>query len=224
MYIFYNEEKYHCKFISGKSIIYTELPNNFPNEINGEIKLYSDDGFLLRTDFTNNYLQKIFKDGSLTLTNDIESTQSNSIEKALSKKLSEISNACNSAIITGVDVNINDQSIHFNLSLEDQANISNLFRVVELGGTEFPYQADGGVCSVYTAAQIATIYTTAQSHITYHLTYHNALKQYVQSLEDISTVQAIQYGMVLPEPYLTEMTEKLSVAQSQMDAIMAKLQ
>ena len=146
------------------------------------------------------------------------------LSNAITKKLSEISTACNTAIISGIDVEIDGEPVHFNLSLEDQANISNLFRVVELGGTSFPYQADGGVCSVYTAAQIATIYTTAQSHITYHLTYHNALKQYVQSLEDISTVQAIQYGMLLPEPYLTEMTEKLSVAQSQMDAIMEKLQ
>ena len=145
------------------------------------------------------------------------------LSSAITKKLAEISNACNTAITSGIDVEIDGESVHFNLSLEDQANISNLFRVVELGGTSFPYQADGGICSVYTAAQIATIYTTAQSHITYHLTYHNALKQYVQSLEDISTVQAIQYGMVLPEPYLTDMTEKLSVAQSQMDAIMAKL-
>ncbi|WP_300690803.1 hypothetical protein [uncultured Oscillibacter sp.] len=29
---------------------------------------------------------------------------------------------------------------------QDQSNIANLFRVVELGGTEFPYQADGGKC------------------------------------------------------------------------------
>lgn len=145
-------------------------------------------------------------------------------EKSISKKLTEISKACNAAITAGIDVEINLVPTHFNLSLEDQANISNLFRVVELGGTSFPYQADGGVCAVYTAAEIATIYTTAQSHITYHLTYHNALKQYVQSLTTTDAVQVVTYGMELPEPYKTEVEEKLSVASAQMDAIMAKLQ
>lgn len=146
------------------------------------------------------------------------------LSSAITKKLAEISNACNTAIISGIDVEIDGEPVHFNLSLEDQANISNLFRVVELGGTEFPYQADGGVCDVYTAAEIVTIYTTTQSHITYHLTYHNALKQYVQSLTDIESVQAVTYGMELPEPYLSEMNQKLAVAKQQMDAIVAKLQ
>lgn len=204
-------------------MLYSRLPEDFPAPVSGEIKLYADDGFLLRTDNTSDYLRQTFANGVLTLTN-VPEPESATLAEEVSGKLSEISTACNTAIISGIDVEIDGEPVHFNLSLEDQANISNLFRVVELGGTSFPYQADGGVCSVYTAAQIATIYTTAQSHITYHLTYHNALKQYVQSLTDISTVQAIQYGMVLPEPYLTDMTEKLSVAQSQMDAIMAKLQ
>lgn len=138
-------------------------------------------------------------------------------------KLKEISAACNAVIVAGIDLELSEGTVHFNLSIEDQSNIANLFRVVELGGTEFPYQADGGVCRIYTAAEIAQIYIAAQSMITAQTTYHNSLKSYVQSLETAEEIAAIAYGVVLPDPYLTEMNEKLAVAQAQMVAIVEKM-
>lgn len=138
-------------------------------------------------------------------------------------KLKEISIACNETIVNGVDLTLDGETVHFNLSTEDQANIANLFRVVELGGTEFPYQSDGGVCRIYTAAEIARIYIAAQTLITTQTTYHNALKAYVQSLEGAEEISAVTYGMTLPEPYLSEMNAKLAVAQAQMNAITEKL-
>lgn len=138
-------------------------------------------------------------------------------------KLKEISDACNSVIVAGIDLELNEGTVHFNLSIEDQSNIANLFRVVELGGTEFPYQSDGGVCRIYTSSEIAQIYIAAQTMITTQTTYHNELKMYVQSLETAEDIAAVQYGMTLPDPYLTEMNEKLSVAQAQMNAIITKL-
>lgn len=150
--------------------------------------------------------------------------EDNALSVVMSAKLSEISNACNAVIVNGVDIKFGEETVHFNLSIEDQSNINNLFRVVELGGTEFPYQADGGVCRIYTAAEIAAIYIAAQTLITTQTTYHNELKQYVQTLTSAEEVSAIQYGMTLPEPYLTEMNEKLAVAQQQMQAIVGRMQ
>lgn len=138
-------------------------------------------------------------------------------------KLKEISEACNDMIVAGVDLELADGTVHFNLSIEDQSNIANLFRIVELGGTQFPYQSDGGVCRIYTATEIAQIYVAAQTMITTQTTYHNELKLYVQSLETAEDVTAVQYGMELPDPYLTEMNEKLAVAQSQMQGIVVSM-
>lgn len=81
------------------------------------------------------------------------------------------------------------------LALEDQSNINNLFRVVELGGTEFPYQADDGTCSVYTASEIANIYIAAQTLITTQTAYHNALKEYVLAMENEEDIASVEYGM-----------------------------
>lgn len=70
MYIKYNDRKYSCKcIINNNSIVYKDLPENFSENITGEIALYADDNFELRKDNTNNYLRQIFKDGVLTLTN-----------------------------------------------------------------------------------------------------------------------------------------------------------
>lgn len=147
----------------------------------------------------------------------------NAIDTIREAKLLEISKACNSVIVAGVNVQIGDRVDHFNLSLEDQSNINNLFRVVELGGTKFPYQADDGTCTVYSAQDIAQIYITAQGHITTQTAYHNALKSYVNSLGSSDEIAGVQYGMELPDPYATELADKLAVAQEQMNAIVARL-
>lgn len=149
--------------------------------------------------------------------------EDNALSVIMTAKLSEISKMCNAVIVAGVDITLGEEIVHFNLSIEDQSNINNLFRVVELGGTEFPYQSDGGVCRVYSASEIVQIYVAAQTLITSQTTYHNELKQYVQTLDNVEEISAIQYGMTLPEPYLTEMNEKLAVAQQQMEAIVANM-
>lgn len=173
---------------------------------------------------TTGLLNAVAKDW-ITITDVIEIVgEDNALSVVMSAKLSEISNACNAVIVNGVDIKFGEENVHFNLSIEDQSNINNLFRVVELGGTEFPYQADGSVCRIYTAAEIAAIYIAAQTLITTQTTYHNELKQYVQTLTSAEEVSAIQYGMTLPEPYLTEMNEKLAVAQQQMQAIVGRMQ
>lgn len=149
--------------------------------------------------------------------------EDNALSVVMAAKLAEISKVCNAVIVAGVDITLGDETVHFNLSIEDQSNINNLFRVVELGGTEYPYQAGGGVCRIYSAQEIAQIYLAAQTLITTQTTYHNTLKAYVQSLTDADDIGAVQYGMELPEKYAQEMNSKLAVAQQQMQDIVAKL-
>lgn len=70
MYIKYKETDYPCKCnIGTQSITYSNLPEDFPETVEGEIILCANDGFVMRTDNTENYLRQVFKDGTLTLTN-----------------------------------------------------------------------------------------------------------------------------------------------------------
>lgn len=169
-------------------------------------------------------LLKAVEHGWVTIEDVVEIVgEDNALSFIMAAKLAEISNMCNAVIVAGVDIELGEESVHFNLSIEDQSNINNLFRVVELGGSEFPYQSDGGVCRVYSANEIVQIYIAAQTLITTQTTYHNELKQYVQSLDNAEAISSVEYGMTLPEPYLTEMNEKLAVAQQQMQAILTNM-
>lgn len=169
-------------------------------------------------------LLKAVEHGWVTIGDVVEIVgEDNALSFIMAAKLAEISNMCNAVIVAGVDIELGEESVHFNLSIEDQSNINNLFRVVELGGSEFPYQSDGGVCRVYSANEIVQIYIAAQTLITTQTTYHNELKQYVQSLDNAEAISSVEYGMTLPEPYLTEMNEKLAVAQQQMQAILTNM-
>lgn len=149
--------------------------------------------------------------------------EDNAAEVIRSAKISEISAACNAEIVKGFDIELGGAVEHFSLSMEDQNNIANLFRVVELGGTEFPYQADGGKCRIYTAQEIIQIYAAAQTAITSQTTYHNALKAYVLSLKDVEKISAVTCGMTLPKKYRDEVDEKLAAAQEQMYVIAERL-
>lgn len=162
--------------------------------------------------------------GWLTVADVVEIVgEDNATDVIRSAKVAEISAACNAVIVAGFDIELAGETEHFNLSIEDQSNIANLFRVVELGGTEFPYQADGGKCRIYTSQEIAQIYLAAQTVITTQTTYHNALKAYVMSLTSADKIASVTYGMTLPKKYATEMNEKLAVAQAQMEAIAGRL-
>ena len=70
MYVKYKNKKYPCKCsISNETIRYNDLPEDFPDIVQGDIVLCADDGFELRTDDTKDYARQIFENGTLTLTN-----------------------------------------------------------------------------------------------------------------------------------------------------------
>jgi hypothetical protein len=189
------------------------LKELYQNGLNGKTPAISEDGLLAAV-----------TKGLITVDDLVEILgEDNALSTVRSAKLKEISVACNATIVHGIDVTIGDRTDHFNLALEDQSNINNLFRVVELGGTEFPYQADDGTCTIYSASEIASIYIAAQTHITSQTAYHNALKAYINTLETTEDITAVTYGQDLPEPFSTELANKLSVAEKQMDAILSKL-
>ena len=149
-------------------------------------------------------LLKAIERGWATISDIVEIVgEDNALSVIMTAKLSEISNACNTVIVSGVDITFGEESVHFNLSIEDQSNINN--------------------CRVYSAAEIVQIYIAAQTLITSQTTYHNELKQYVQTLTSVEDISAVKYGMTLPEPYLSEMNEKLAVAQQQMQSIVSKM-
>jgi hypothetical protein len=72
-----------------------------------------------------------------------------------------------------------------------------------------PYHADGEQCIFYTSEEINEIVETATAFKIYHTTYYNALKGYVNALDTIEAINAIEYGTPIPEEYKSDVLRML---------------
>lgn len=145
------------------------------------------------------------------------------VESAKSYKLEEISKACENMILAGATIQISTGEKQFSYTEKDQLNISEMFSAVLMGATSYPYHEDDGLCEMFTAQDIVSIYTTLSVLKTSQLTYHNQLKHYVESLETPEAVMAVTYGQGLTGEYLDSYNAIVAQTQAQLEAILAKL-
>ena len=140
-------------------------------------------------------------------------------------KLVEISKSCEDYIYAGTDVTYTDGvKEHFTYSLVDQSNISEMFTAVMVGATQYPYPADGEICKIYSKEQIVTIYGTLSLFKTEATTYHNSLKAQINAMTDIDAISATKFKETeLTGEYLTNYTAMMASAQTQLNAILAKI-
>lgn len=147
------------------------------------------------------------------------------LNKAKQSKLIEISKSCEDYIYAGTNVALPDNTTeHFTYTLADQSNISEMFTAIMAGATEYPYHADGEICKIYSKDKIVTIYGTLSLFKTEATTYHNSLKAQVNAMTDIDAISAIKFKeTALTGEYLTNYTEMMASAQTQLNAILAKI-
>ena len=147
-------------------------------------------------------------------------TEITTVEQALSAKLAELSAACNTAINAGAEVTLSaDTAEHFSYTIDDQANISEMFLACMMGAQSYPYHANDKSCKSYTAAEVMAIYSTLAMHKTGQLTYHNQLKQYVNTLETVEDILAVTYGQELTGTYLETYNSMMQEAQTQLAVV-----
>jgi len=114
-----------------------------------------------------------------------------------------MSNNCRKSIENGFDIEIRGKTKHFSLTTHDQLNLISLDRMAQ-NQTLIPYHADGEDVIFYTPEEINDIIDSANALKTYHTTYYNALKNYINALNTIEEISAIEYGIEIPEQYQTE--------------------
>lgn len=135
------------------------------------------------------------------------------------RKIAECNDACSRAITAGCDVDLTDGTTeHFALTAEDQINIATAEKAVQAGATQFPYHADGKLCRMYSAADIMKIIHAATAHKTYHTTYFNHLKTYIERMEDKAEIQAVRYGAELPDDLKASLQAIMDAMQAMLDA------
>ena len=136
------------------------------------------------------------------------------VEALRSTKLAELSAAANAAITSGCEVDLPSGSTEqFSLTEADQINLSAAFTAVAQGAPGYPYHADGQLCRLYPAADIAAIGAAVTAHKMYHTTYCNHMLVWTRRAETPEELAAIHYGTELPEDLAKNMMEVLQFAQ-----------
>lgn len=140
----------------------------------------------------------------------IDPIDETTIEYVRAAKINEMSKTCNQIIENGFDIEIAGEPCHFSLTVQDQLNLITLSSMAAQGIDQIPYHADGQLCKFYTAEQINAIVNQATMFKTYHTTYYNALKAYINSLDTIEAIGAIVYGVDLPEEFKTDVLRAIT--------------
>ena len=111
-------------------------------------------------------------------------------------------------IESGFDLDLRGETHHFSLTTQDQLNLMNLSTMIQTQDL-IPYHADGEETLFYSAEEIKEIIAAANQFKIYQTTYYNALKTYINALETIEEISAIEYGITIPEEYKSDVLRML---------------
>jgi hypothetical protein len=156
-------------------------------------------------------MNHFYDSGATSPEPEIELVPEPTTEYIRSVKLKEMSYNCNKTITNGFDITLSDgNSYHFSLTTQDQLNLITLATMVESGETQIPYHADGEPCKFYSTLDIKAIIDKATEFKTYHISYYNSLKIYINSMETMEEISEVTYGIEIPEEYQSEVLKTLN--------------
>lgn len=147
---------------------------------------------------------------------EMEIPDDGSIDIVRDNIIARMSAACSAAISNGVDVVLSDGSMHhFSLGIEDQLNLISLQGMLFTGAEAVPYHADGEECRYYSAKDFTAIATAVTNWKLYQESYFNSLRAYIQSMETMPELLAVEYGMEVPAEYQTVVLQQMLAIQVQ---------
>ena len=125
------------------------------------------------------------------------------VEYVRAAKITEMSATCRRTIEGGFDLDLRGETHHFSLTTQDQLNLMSISVMAQTQDL-IPYHADGEESTFYTAEEINQVIAAATSFKNYNLSYYNALKAYINSLDTIEAIAAITYGTPIPDEYKSD--------------------
>ena len=130
------------------------------------------------------------------------------LEELQAAKKQEVNAACNKTIVEGFDVELSDGQIHhFTMKEEDQIAFLTCLALISKGETAIPWHPNGSStqpCVFYSTDDMQKITDAAYEHRTFHTTYCNSLKIWVEATETAEELQEIYYGADVPETYQSD--------------------
>lgn len=129
------------------------------------------------------------------------------LDEVKEAKVAEMNAVQQSIIAAGVTVKLSDGSEeHFTLTEKDQISLFGLKDGLNDGEEKLPWHVDDESihCRYYTPENTRTITTTARRFVIFHVTYFRDLRIYIRSLQTKEEVEAIPYGIMIPEEYQSD--------------------
>ena len=130
------------------------------------------------------------------------------LEELQAAKKQEVNAACNKTIVEGFDVKLSDGQIHhFTMKEEDQIAFLTCLALISKGETAIPWHPNGSStqpCVFHSTDDMQKITDAAYEHRTFHTTYCNSLKIWVEATETAEELQEIYYGADVPETYQSD--------------------
>lgn len=133
--------------------------------------------------------------------------QEPTIEELQEMKVVEMNTEQQKTIQKGVDVVLTSgETEHFMLSEHDQTSLIGLQTKVIAGEEQIPWHNSDETehCKFYSNADMALITNTSMGYVTWHVTYFRDLRIYIRSLQTKEEIEAVFYGMDIPEEYRSE--------------------
>lgn len=145
------------------------------------------------------------------------------LDETKESKVSEMNVAMENAIAYGAEVQLSDGTTErFTLTDRDQISLiglqvsaATLTDTQDVDPLTFPWHpADESVhCKFYSQEDMQKISSAGFQYVLYHVTYFRDLRIYIRSLTDTESVQAVTYGIALPEAYQSEPLKAMLAAQ-----------
>lgn len=139
------------------------------------------------------------------------------LEEIQEAKVAEMEAVKQQLVYAGFDVTLTDGTVdHFTLTMEEQIELSALQQKVKEGVTQLPWhiEDESEHCKYYKNEDMALIVEAAFAHKSWHRTYFQDLRIYIRSLDSKEAVEAVTYGMMIPEAYRSEPLKAMMAAQS----------
>ncbi len=120
------------------------------------------------------------------------------------RKVEEMNRVQQSLIQRGVEVQLsNGTKERFTLTVNDQLSLLGLSAGAGEGHPQIHWHEanENKHCEYYTPEDMLAINTAALSFVAYQVTYFRSLRIYIRSLQTKEEVEAVTYGMMIPEAY-----------------------
>lgn len=151
-------------------------------------------------------------DGSIYVKEEVAPVQPSepyvpTLDEVKSKKVAEMNNTQQMVIQNGINVTLSDGTIeHFTLTDHDQTSLMGLQTQVVAGAEQIPWHTSDTMehCKYYSNEDMRLITQAAMQFVAYHVTYFRDLRIYINSLDVIEEVDAVYYGISIPDEYQSE--------------------